>query len=156
MKLPDTEKLSEREILDALTEAFRIAAEDCDKLARGERGPIYIQFRRRMREAEKYCRVVGGWRSDARWLPIGLKLAEAQQKCGAWLRTKQPGWRFQGLAQILRQGQHQAERLRHARTNTMNPILPATNPKHWDTKDGRPVSMNGLVLPPGFNRHPQS
>ena len=150
IRLPDTDRLTEREILDALTEAFRLAAEDCERLAKGERGPIYVAFRRRLREAEKYCRVVGGWRSDARWLPIGLKLAETQQKCGAWLRAKGPGWRFAGLAQILRAGQHRAEALRHARTGTRNPILPETAPRHWEVEAGRPVSMNGLALPPGF------
>ena len=150
MRLPDTDNLTEREIIQALIEAFRLAAEDCERLAAGERGSIYLQFRRRLREAEKYCRVVGGWRSDSRWLPLGMKIAEVQQQCGAWLRQRAPGWRFAGLASILRRGQHSAQRLAHARTGTRQPILPPTAPAYWDAKQGRSVSMSGLILPPGY------
>ena len=147
--------MSERLIILHLKENFRLAAEDCERLAKGERGPIYLQFRRRLKTAEKSCREIGSLRGDARWLQVGLRVAAAQAKCGDFLRSKQPGWRFAGLAQILRQGERSADNLAHRATNRVGLILPKAPEQHRET---RPV---GVILPPGFkpstnNNHPSS
>jgi hypothetical protein len=140
---------SEREMLGQLVEHFRLAAEDCERLARGERGPIYVQFRARLADAERTCRLVAGVRGDGRWLQIGLRLADVQQRCGQWLREHQPSWRFAGLAEILRRGQASAATLAHKRTERRGPILPVPKPLP-EVRQGRPVSMSGLILPRGY------
>lgn len=138
--------LTEKEILLCLKENLRLAAEGCDKLASGDRGTVYIEFRAQMKLIEGCCRQMSGWREDTRWLPFGLKVAEAQQKCGRWIRERQPGWRFKGLGEILRNAYVQALELETKRTGRSGIILPKPAPL---IRDSRPVSQ--IILPPGYN-----
>ena len=142
--------LSEVQILGCLRENFRLAAEDCDRLARGERGPVYTRLRRELKLLEGACRQLTYYREDTRWLKVGLQMAQVQERSGRWLRERQPGWRFAKLAEILRAGQKSAEALATKATGKLGVILPEALPApHRDTK---PVSMSKLILPPGFKR----
>ena len=67
---------------------------------------------------------MSAWRADTRWLPFGLKLAQAQQMCGRWLREKQPSWRFKGLAEILACAVVNAKNLETKKTGKLGMILP--------------------------------
>lgn len=141
-------ELTEREILGRLKESFKLASEDADRLAAGERGPVYRRFREHLKLVEGCCRQMSAWRGDTRWLQVGLKVAEAQQKCGKWLRTKELPWRFAGLAQILRNGWLRAHELETKKTGRPGLILPKPLPAETRTQ-GRSVSV---ILPPGFIR----
>ncbi len=116
--------LTEREILAQLKESLRIAAESAYKLSIGQRGPEYLALRRNLKLAEGCCRQMSAWRADSRWLPFGLKLAQAQQMCGRWLREKQPAWRFKGLAEILACAVANADTLQNKKTGRIGSILP--------------------------------
>lgn len=140
-----TQTLTERQVIEILRSNFRLAAEDCDALARGERGPIYVQLRERLRLVEGAARQIAQWRGDARWLQVGIKVAQAQERCGTFLRSKEPAWRFRGLAEILRAGEAMAHDLETKATGRRGPILPRAQPA--PLRQGRPVSMHGLILP---------
>ena len=120
--------LTEREILSRLKESLRTAADSAYQLSRGERGAHYLTLRTHLKLAEGCCRQMAGWREDTRWLPFGLKLAQAQQMCGRWLREKQPGWRFKSLGEILDAAFVQASKLETMKTGKRGIILP---PAGW-------------------------
>lgn len=158
-------KLTEAEIFDCLSTNFRLAAEDCEKLARSPRkGATYSALRDKLELLEGACRQASVWRQDARWLQIGIGMAEAHKRAGDWLRGIKiagvPGRikvadghmhpLFLKLAENLRLGHKKAEALRTKRTNRVGMILPAmgraprpdTSPVGWR----RP---SGLIVP-GF------
>lgn len=137
-------ELTEREILDCLKENLRLASEGADALAVGTRGPIYLEFRESMRLVEGACRQMGAWRGDSRWLPFGMKINEALQRCGNWLRSKEPAWRFAGLAEILRVALAQAHDLETKATGHIGVILPKPLPAPTRT-EGR-----SILVPDGY------
>lgn len=156
-------KLTEIEIFECLSVNFRLAAEHCEDLARLPRkGPTYILLRKELRLLEGACRQAAQWRDDARWLQIGLYMAETHKRAGDWLRgVKQPagGYRpipegqrhpmFLKLADCLRAGERRAESLRIARTGRRGTILP--KPLAGPHRETRPVgwtkAASGLLVP---------
>src|ERR1700751_4496145 len=63
---------TEADIFD-LSENFRLAAEDCEKLARlPKKGRAYTSLRNKLELLEGACRQAVAWRDDARWLHIGM------------------------------------------------------------------------------------
>lgn len=138
-------ELTEREILACLKENLRLGAENADKLAAGERGPIYLHLRRELRLVEGCCRQMSGWREDTRWLPFGMKVVEAQLRCGQWLRSKEPAWRFKGLAEILRHALAQALDLERKKTGRIGMIVPKPFAAPTRT-DVRPISVPGNYM----------
>jgi hypothetical protein len=156
--------LSEVEILDCLKTNLRLAAQSCDKLAVSPRkGPTYRQLRDQLRLVEGACRQVAYFRGgDARWLRIGLFMAECHRRAGEWLRgIKQPdGARmkvapghmhplFVRLAENLRAAHVKADELQTKATNRIGPILPRPGvPPHRDTcPAGWRESAGGLLIP---------
>lgn len=133
-------ELTEAEILDCLRTNLALAAEGADNLAAGVRGPVYVSFREHMRLAEGACRQMAAWRGDSRWLPFGMKVNEALQRCGNWLRSRDPAWRFAGLAEILRVALAQAHDLETKATGRIGVILPDVLPAPIRT-EGRPVAV---------------
>lgn len=156
---------TEQEIFDCLATNFRLAAQNCEKLAKSpKRGQIYLQFREQLGLIEGAARQAGYYRGgDARWLQIGLMVAEAHRRAGDWLRgVKQPGggYRpipegkkhplFMKLAEVLRAGQRKAEDLRTKRVNRTGPILPVMR-QPTSQRETSPVgwrkTASGLVVP---------
>lgn len=138
---------TEREMLGLLKENFRLAAEVSDKLASGKRGRTYVELRDLLRTLEDLCRKVAHNRGDTRWLPIGLKIAEAQKRSREWLVAREPAWRFTKLAELMRLGLAKAATdLETKRTGRRGAILPVVlEGPHRDT---RPVQV-----PSGFKTH---
>lgn len=139
--------LTEREILDQLKSSLKESADYAYQLSIGKRGPIYPKFMASMKLAEGACRQAGHWREDARWFPFGLQLYEAQQRCGRWLREHQPGSKFAKLAEVLRAALKRANELETKRTGKAGAVLPMLKAPD---RDNKPVSMSGLILPPGY------
>ena len=156
--------LQEQEIFDCLKTNLRLAAQSCDTLAVSPRkGPAYAKLRNELRLVEGACRQAAFWRGgDARWLKIGLFMAEAHKRAGGWLRgEKQPdGTRakmaaaemhplFVKLAQNLRAAYVKAEEFRTKKTNKIGPILPVVlPPPHRDTRpSGYNRSAGGILMP---------
>lgn len=118
--------LTEREIFDRMSASFRIAAECCDKLVVAPAaGPVYDELRQHLRLIEGCCRQAAHWREDARWLPLGLEMAEAHRRAGEWLRRRYARRVFGLLASKLREGQRAAEALRDRKPPKLGLILPA-------------------------------
>ena len=157
-------QLTEIEIFDCLKTNLRLAVQSCDKLAVSSRkGPAYVKLRDELRLVEGACRQAAFWRGgDARWLKIGLLMAEAHKRAGDWLRgIKQPdGSRmkvaaghmhplFTKLAENLRAVYVKAEEFRTKKTNKIGPILPNVQPPpHRDTRpSGYYRSPGGVLMP---------
>lgn len=156
---------TEQEIFDCLATNFRLAAENCEKLAVSpKRGQIYRALIENLKLIEGAARQAGYYRGgDARWLQIGLMVAEAHKRAGDWLRgVKQlgGGYRkipegqrhplFMKLAEHLRTGQKKSEGLRDKRVNRTGPILPVMlqpTSQRETTPIGWRKTASGLVLP---------
>lgn len=149
--------VTEREILTLLKAVFRRAAEHCDKLAVvPARGPEYRKLREDLQIAENCCRQVGWYRQDTRWFQIGLAMEEAHKRAGGWLRDRSMPrtWNsnrshplFLKLAENLRFGATQCERLETVATGKVGMILP-TPRRGPDRTQGRMVQVpSGLIVP---------
>lgn len=158
--------VTEAEILSLLRETFRRAAEHCDKLAVvPARGPVYQQLRKDLQTAENCCRQIAQYRAHHKWLDVGLFLAETHTRAGGWLRDRtMPRTSnsnlahplFLKLAEKLRFGAEQAERLATLATGRIGPVLPTPLPAPSRT-EGRivqvkapPMTRGGIILPPGM------
>jgi hypothetical protein len=155
--------LTEVEIFDCLKSNLRLAAQNCDKLAVSPRkGPIYRRLRDELRLIEGACRQAAFWRGDARWLRIGLYMAEVHKRAGDWLRgikqtdgtrlkisTGQIHPLFLKLAENLRAAYVKADDFQNKRTNRIGAILPVPGePPHRDTRPvGYERSTGGILLP---------
>ncbi len=158
-------KLTESEIFDCLSTNFRLAAEDCEKLAVSPRkGPTYVDLRDKLELLEGACRQASVWRQDTRWLAIGMAMAEAHKRAGEWLRGIKikgvpgrvkvaPGHMhplFLKLAENLRLGHRKAEELRTKRTGRVGMILPEMG--RAPLRDTTPIGWrrpSGLIIPAG-------
>lgn len=138
--------LTEQEIFSCLVENFHQSADYCDRLSRGERGPIYPLLVSSLKLVEGASRQAAVWREDARWLMIATHVNKAHQRCGDWLRNKAKSIKFAQLADFLRKGEMAALELQTKRTGRRGPILPLPQ-RPTEIRQGRPVP---ILLPPGF------
>ena len=161
--------LTEQEIFSCLSENFRLAAEDCEKLARVPRkGLIYQSLRDKLELLEGACRQAAHWRGDSRWLQIGLYMAKAHELSGEWLRgirvtPNAPRVKiaaghmhplFVKLAENLRAAQAKAEEYRTKATGKMGTILPAVQAApHRDTIPVGWRASGGLIVPESASVH---
>lgn len=147
--------LTEREIFDFMTENFRLAAEECENLAKlPVKGPTYNSFRHRIGKLEGACRQAAYWREDARWLPLGVKLEQCHQRAGDWLRRRSAPQLFIMLAELLRLAHKGAEECRTRATGKLGPVLPLAMPgPHREHRpvyvNNNPVTAGGIIIPQG-------
>lgn len=155
--------LTEQDIFSCMQDNLRSAIQHCEDLARIPLpGLTYDAFRKELRLIEGACRQASAWRSDTRWLPIGMLMEKAHQTAGNWLRgaklpdgtktrytEKQRFANFTKLADNLRQLYRLAEDTRTRKTGVTGMILP---PEQKLIRQNRPVpvSNNGLILPPTY------
>lgn len=156
---------TEQQVLECLTDNLRKAAEYSEALAISpKRGQIYIKFRECLSLVEGAARQTAYYRGgDARWLTIGIQMAEAHKRAGDWLRgVQQPGCArrripegqkhplFMKLAEHLRKGAKLADDLRTKKTGRTGPILPIMHrpPGQRDTTPvGWRASSGGILIP---------
>lgn len=158
--------VTETEILSLLRETFRRAAERCDKLAVvPARGPVYRELCKDLQTAENCCRQIAQYRAHHKWLDVGLFMAEVHKRAGTWLRDRSMPRTatsnlahplFLKLAEKLRFGAEQADRLATLATGRIGPVLPEPLPAPTRT-EGRlvqvkapPMTRSGIILPPGM------
>ena len=155
--------LTEAEIFDCMRTNFRIAIDECEKLAARPVGNAsYDRFRHALRLIEGTCKQANCWREDTRWLPIGKMMADVHQRAGDWLRgiKQEDGTRralakgqlhpaFQILAENLRALMRLSEQIRTHATHRSGMILPV--PLEGPHRDTRPVGWNksdgGILIP---------
>jgi hypothetical protein len=148
--LPVSE-LTELEVLDCLRTALGAAAADCDRLARGVRGPVYRRLRDNLRRVEGSCRQITYFREDTRWLYFAVRIPEVQRRVQKWLVEKQPSAKFKQLAEVLRKTEYEAQKLAIQATGRIGMILPRV--QHPREHVARLFSSNsGIILPSGFTR----
>lgn len=162
-------QLTEADIFECLSANFRLAAEDCEKLARSARkGPTYTSLRDKLELLEGACRQAAYWRQDTRWLDIGMMMEEAHKRAHEWLRgIKNPagGPRikvaaghmhplFVKLGENLRALQAKADDFRTKATGKIGTILPVA--QRAPLRDTTPVGWrrpSGLIVPDGVRIH---
>lgn len=149
--------VQEIEMFACLVENFRLAAEQCDRMAVSlRRGRLYKDLIENLRLCENCCRQVAKERGDARWLVTGFKMEEAHQRAGTWLRKYVRQGRdrklahdlFKKLAEQLRFIMAEGEKMRHAATERVGPVLPREQAP--PLRDTRPVAVrlpSGLIVP---------
>jgi hypothetical protein len=121
---------TESELLSKHHEALRDGLEACRLLAKNAdteylapRGHLYRKLRTALLELEGTCRQMCAWRSDTRWLKLGIVYAKAmrfsQKKFVAqkWLA-------FQELAKLFELGKVRMAELATVKTGKLGPILP--------------------------------
>lgn len=163
-------ELTECEIFDCLTANLKLAIEHAEHLAtRPKKGAIYDSLRKELALVEGACRQAAYWRSDTRWLRMGLQMAEAHKRAGDWLRgVKMPdGHRvripegvrhplFLKLADNLRALHKRAGQFKTAKTGRIGTILPdmlaapirtSGRPSRVILPDGMAMSQGGIIVP---------
>lgn len=158
---------TEQQVLECLTDNCRKAAEYSEQLAKSpKRGQIYLKFRECLSLVEGAARQTAYYRGgDARWLEIGIRMAEAHKRAGDWLRgVQQPGGGrrplpegqkhplFMKMADNLRKCGKLADDLRTKKTNRRGPILPTMRQptsQRPTTPIGWTKSAGGILLPAG-------
>jgi hypothetical protein len=136
--------LQEIEILDRLKSSLREAADQADRLAKGERGRLYPQFRENMKLIWGCCRQMTQWRFDSRWGVFGNKVKDCQERCRRWLVEKHGPAMYKKLAEQLRFALKQATDLETMRTGKRGAITPRIL-----TPDTRTQGRQ-ILVPPGF------
>jgi hypothetical protein len=149
--------VTEREIFSLLKGTFRRAAEHCDKLAVvPARGPVYQALREDLQIGENCCRQIGYYREHANWFTVGLFLAEVHRRAGGWLRDRSMPRTatsnlahplFLKLAEKLRYGAEQAQRLETQATGKVGMILPEPQRPPIRTQSRMVQVPSGLIIP---------
>lgn len=161
--------LSEAEIFDCLITNFRLAAEDCDALAkRPISGVAYVDLRDHLALIDGAMKQAAFWREDERWLDISEKVPVAHRLAGEWLRGVEvesdvPGVIirkpigagelhpcFVKLAEFLRWCAVEAAKLKDAKTNQTGAYLidRGTAPRRAGHMGWR-GTQSGLIVPAG-------
>lgn len=155
---------TEAELLGKLKENLRHAAEHCDVLSHHPlRGFVYDRFRHDLLSIEKICNRMAYYRNgDARWLPIGMMMAEAHRRAGNWLRRsptedtrKAVHPMFLKLGENLKALYAQIIALETRKTGRMGPILPVVMPGPHRPKLLVPVHKvaPSLIMAAGTSLH---
>lgn len=115
---------TEQEILGVLEDEFRKAQELCRNIAKFPyAGPNYAALRESIDLIEGCCRQLTVWRSDERWLPVGIQMAYLKNRCGDWLRGHQPRKMFMTMAAAMGRFHRIAVQLRDKKTGIRGDIL---------------------------------
>jgi hypothetical protein len=152
--------LTEPEIFDCLVTNFREAAERCRFLAwHPRRGYVYLKFVKNLKLAEGACRQACAHREDARWLPIGMALAETHKRAGRWVRgSKTKDERaaaqrlFNKLSDQLMALARDVDDVRNKATGRIGMILP--RPLEGPYRETRPIQVltpGGIIVPDGVS-----
>lgn len=130
--------LTETDILDrhkqALGEAHRAAqnlGRNADPSYLAPRGKHYGDLKRALTALEGSCRQMAAWRSDARWLKLGVIYAKAMRGAQAKFVGQRWSW-FNELMALFVLGHNRLDELQTMKTGRLSssPILP-NNPSAW-------------------------
>ena len=158
---------TEQEIFDCIVTNFRLAAENCDELAkRPISSPEYMRLRDELKLIEGAFHQASFWREDERWLDVARQIPEAHRLAGEWLRGEEiesevPGVimrrpipeghlhpMFVKLAEFLRWCMAKAEELRHAKTGVLGANLrPVPRGDRNVSHQGWVSTNSGLIVP---------
>lgn len=151
--------LTETEIFDCLMSNFRMAGENCMKLATcREKGKSLTELRKQLKLIEGSLTQLSRFRLDARWLPIGIQVGKAIDLSSTWIRKyrykndKFLYELFMGLGEFMAFGYSFTQDLKSQKTGTSGPILPG----HMALRDTKPInspamriSHGGIIIPNG-------
>lgn len=155
---------SEQQIFDMMWQSFGLAIDACEKLSvMSRKGLPYEQLRTNLHLIEGCCRQAAVWRGgDARYLPIGVFMANCHNRAGDWLRGhKDPitGYpialplgvknrNFVELASYLRWAENRCREFQEQKTGRTGVILPQSITAAAPRRIGAPVQGHRLIMPP--------
>ena len=152
--------LTEVEIFDCLATHFRLAAENCKKLALLPRkGANYKNLRDQLHIIEGAARQACYWREDTRWLAVGQRAAQAHRLSGDWLRKYKASPNvlrklFLSLEEFMNFGYRLSFDLKDKRTGISGAILPANMQRNIIKSEDGPsmrISSGGIIIPNGVS-----
>lgn len=121
--------LSEAEIIDRHIQSLGEARSACIELGRNAdpdyiavRGPHYKKLKEALDLLEGSARQMCAWRSDTRWLPLGIHYAKVMRSVQKWF-VKQQWAKFRLLAPMFENGLRQMQDLKDRKTGRRGSIL---------------------------------
>lgn len=146
--------LTEGEILDRFEQALGEADRACQTLERNAdeeylalRGMHYAALKRALGQLEGCARQMAAWRSDTRWLRVGVLYARITRSIQQKFVAQQWKW-FGAVRPAFERGRKEMDILRHGRVGKVGAILPE-NPSSWLIMPERPPL---LTMPPPFSQ----
>lgn len=142
--------ITENEILSRHSQALGDARDSCQQLGRNAdpeylapRGHHYAELKRSLMALEGSCRQMAHYRSDARWLRLGIVYGRAMRGAQAKFVGQRWSW-FKALMPLFENGMRSMTDLREMKTGrlTTSPILP-TNPSKWLVLADHKPAMRG-------------
>lgn len=137
--------LSENEILDRHQQALGEARRACQHLGRNAdpeylapRGAHYAHLTRSLKALEGSCRQMAHFRSDARWLRLGIHYARQMRTVQAKFVGQQWAW-FNEFKALFELGERRLAELRDAKTGVSGAILPKRASEWLILPDTTPV-----------------
>lgn len=132
-------ELTETEIVDRHRQALGEAHRACQRLGKNAdddylaiRGPDYTALKEAVELLEGSARQMAHFRSDARWLKLGVLYARTLAKIPSWFIGQK--WKnFTALMPLFENGKRHLEDL-NGRTGRAGPILPE-RPESWIIMD---------------------
>ena len=128
--------LTEQEISGKHIQSLKEGKQACELLARNQdpdkvapRGHIYGNLQRSLKALEGSCRQLAHFRSDARWIKLGVLYARAMRVAQAKMAAED--WAaFGKLGALFEQGLVRMDELANRKTGKVGSILPS-RPSTW-------------------------
>lgn len=123
--------LTEQDILQRFEQSFKEALDACDWLAKNAdpmwlapRGIWYRRLKTAMSELEGCARQMAAFRSDTRWLPLGIIYGAKASRLAQKYFVKMRWLKFRELRVLFEHGFHRAKEITESKTGTTGMILP--------------------------------
>ena len=130
--------LTESDLIQRHAQSLREAHGACQKLGLNAdptyiapRGHLYAELKRALEHLEGSCRQLAAFRSDARWIKLGIVYAKTTRAAQKAMVGQRWLW-FRDLMPLFENGMRRMDELRNMRTGRLSSdaILPA-NPSSW-------------------------
>lgn len=138
--------LTEADILDRYEQSLGEADRACQQLGRNAdpeylalRSPDYLSLQDSLKLLEGCCRQMSAFRSDARWIKLGVMYARAMRIVRS-LFEKQKWQSFREIRPLFRNGLVIMEDLRDKRTGKAGPVLPTQSTEWLQLPDLKPIN----------------
>lgn len=123
--------LTEQDILQKFEQSLKEALDACQWLAKNAdpewlapRGVWYRRLTTALKELEGCARQMAAFRSDTRWLPLGILYGAKAARLAQKYFIKQNWLGFGELAKLFQHGAYRAKEIAEAKTGRTGMILP--------------------------------
>lgn len=123
--------LTEQDILQKFDQSFKEARDACEWLAKNQdpmwlapRGIWYRRLKTAMQELEGCARQMAAFRSDTRWLPLGIIYGAKASRLAQTYFVKMNWKGFGELIKLFNHGAYRAKQIAEDKTGVSGMILP--------------------------------